>query len=360
MGKQRYSCFQANGPELFSINHQSLQSSRETRPKRLPGTCVGPRTAWGARVHLSGPRPARAPGPGEGARRPGAPEVRIQIPLTLGTLALRRAHRVLLAAPWPRAVPLTRPHPAHNKGGFPKDARSSPPGSPEGTGRETAPGRTTRDPRARRAAPAGDKGAARGAGAQGGTPERSRRGLTFAAARLLSWSRRAAGSSSSQTPSRGPMVARPRRRGRRGTAAAAHSRRAGTRARRTVRGAAARGGDLSAAPRAPQFVGGSPSPGPPRRAAPQRGGPCGAGKRRRERAAGGLWPPRAGTQGSALRTQRRPSRRSRSPTQRSSEGGHAGPRPAPKAREGGRAAGPPATLVESGCARATAPEARPR
>lgn len=181
----------------------------------------------------------------------------------------------------------------------------------------------------------------------------------FAAARLLSWSRRAAGSSSSQTPSRGPMVARPRRRGRRGTAAAAHSRRAGTRARRTVRGAAARGGDLSAAPRAPQFVGGSPSPGPPRRAAPQRGGPCGAGKRRRERAAGGLWPPRAGTQGSALRTQRRPSRRSRSPTQRSSEGGHAGPRPARKAREGGRAAGPPATLVESGCARATAPEARP-
>ena len=57
VGKQRYSCFQANGPGLFSINHQSLQSSRETRPKRLPGTCVGSEQ-HGARV--SGPP---APGP---------------------------------------------------------------------------------------------------------------------------------------------------------------------------------------------------------------------------------------------------------------------------------------------------------
>lgn len=50
------------------------------------------------------------------------------------------------------------------------DARSHPRGSPAGTGRESAPGCAVRDPRARRAAPAGDKGAARGDGAQGGTP----------------------------------------------------------------------------------------------------------------------------------------------------------------------------------------------
>ena len=46
----------------------------------------------------------------------------------------------------------------------------SPRGCPAGTGRESAPGCAARDPRARRAAPAADKGPARGAGAQGGTP----------------------------------------------------------------------------------------------------------------------------------------------------------------------------------------------
>lgn len=128
----------------------------------------------------------------------------------------------------------------------------------------------------------GTKGPRGATGRRAGRREPSRPGLTFAAARLLSsWSRRAAGSRS-QTPSRGPMVARP---GRRGPAAdgggrrpgswgrrrAAHSRRAGTRARRTVPGAAARGGDLSATKRAPQFVGAAPPLSGAGRAAPQRG-----------------------------------------------------------------------------------------
>lgn len=67
------------------------------------------------------------------------------------------------------------------------------------------------------------------------------------------------------------MVARPGRRrpavggggrqlGARGPRRAAHSRRAGTLALRTVPGAAACSGDLSAARRAPQFVGPAPSP----------------------------------------------------------------------------------------------------
>lgn len=200
--------------------------------------------------------------------------MRVQIPQTPGPP--RPSRRVSSSAPLAQGPEKssTSPLPSPQQRRLPNGCANA---AHRGTGGDPLAEGTwpchARPPRGGRAARPGDKGAARGArGAGRDAGERSRPGLTFAAARLRSsWSRRAAGSSSSQTPSRGPMVARPGRQGPAGIGGgrrpalggprrAAHSRRAGARALRTVPGAAARGGDLSAARRAPQFVGAAPSP----------------------------------------------------------------------------------------------------
>lgn len=61
VGKQKYRCFQANGPILFGLNHHGLQTTRNT-PKAIPpahvcGTLSGVGCAWPPFQ----PRPTRAP-----------------------------------------------------------------------------------------------------------------------------------------------------------------------------------------------------------------------------------------------------------------------------------------------------------
>lgn len=36
VGKQKYRCFQANGPKLFGLNHYGLPNNQKTHPKRFP------------------------------------------------------------------------------------------------------------------------------------------------------------------------------------------------------------------------------------------------------------------------------------------------------------------------------------
>lgn len=180
MGKQRYSCFQAKGPQLLSINQQSRPRTGETRPKRLPGTSVGLWAAWGARAHPARPRPTREPRAGEGAGPLRSPRCEFKSRRFPGTLAPHGARQALLRLPRALRSPLPRPYPAHNKGGSLMDARTQPTGvtggDPLGEGTWRCHARPPRGGQAGGAGP-GTKGPRGEPGAQGGTPgERSRPG----------------------------------------------------------------------------------------------------------------------------------------------------------------------------------------
>lgn len=162
--------------------------------------------AWGVPGHPSSPDPLA---------RPAAERLGYESSNLTGSLVPSPRPRCALSfSPF-----LTLPHPARNKGGSVMDVRPQPTGTASGRacGRvhlavpPATPSRAGRLDRARR-------WTKRPRGAPGVQGRRlgsaARRGLTFAAARLRSsWSRRAASGSRSQTLSRGPMVARPGRRG---------------------------------------------------------------------------------------------------------------------------------------------------
>lgn len=119
VGKQKYRCFQANGPELFGLNHQSLQTTRNT-PKAIPpahvcgtlkrrGVCV---PTLPAQTHSRAPPLSAA-------------AARVQI-----SLAPRHPHPTRCALSF--SPFLTLPYPARNKGGSVMDARSQPTGTISG------------------------------------------------------------------------------------------------------------------------------------------------------------------------------------------------------------------------------------
>lgn len=159
-------------------------------------------------------------------------------------------------------------------------------------------------------------------------------------------------------PARGGEGRQGRRPGSGGRRRAAHSGRAGARARRTVPGAAARGGDLSAAKRAPQFVGAAPPLGGGGGRRLQGGGPCGAGKRPPSARPGDCGRRAPGRR--ALRSAPAAAAARRAPRARLPRGA---PRADARARGRPRRAIapllPPSALPEGGCARTAAAEARP-
>lgn len=238
-GKAKTQLFPGKQPRLFSINHQSPKT-RETRPKR-PWAHV-----WGS--DQRGERVSTPPAPNSAGHPEQVKETSRRAPCgTSSNPADSRApspHTVrtkfwLACSPGPGESsnsPLPRPQQRKLPNGCVIAAHRNYQGR---SGRvHLAVVQAT--PRGGQEVLARDKGVARSAQSAGrGAGEPSRPGLTFAAARLRSsWSRRAAGSSSSQTPSPGPMVARPGRRqpaggggGRRsgswGPRRADHSRRAG-------------------------------------------------------------------------------------------------------------------------------------
>lgn len=162
--------------------------------------------AWGVPGHPSSPDPLA---------RPAAERLGYESSNLTGSLVPSPRPRYALSfSPF-----LSLPHPARNKGGSVMDVRSQPTGTTSGRacGRvhlavpPATPSRAGRLDRARRWTKR-PRGAPEVQGRRLGSA--ARRGLTFAAARLRSsWSRRAASGSRSQTLSRGPMVARPGRRG---------------------------------------------------------------------------------------------------------------------------------------------------
>lgn len=256
----------AHGPE--PVQHQPPQPPKNwgNTARAAPGTCVGLRAARGARPPL---RPALGPAPraGSGAAPRGARSnpapCRAPQPAR-GAPRSARLPRALTSPHLGPTQPTTKEAPCWMRGAAHRDRQGDRPGG----GTWPCPARPLWGGRV---APAGDKGAARGARGAGEMPGAEPAGTHLRSGPAALLVEQEGGGQQQPEAEPGPHGGAPGaagtggdgggpRRGARGAAAGGSLRRAGARRLRTVPGAAARGGDLSAAPRAPQFVGAAPSP----------------------------------------------------------------------------------------------------